>query len=401
MLNRLLSSLLLLLLAIGILIAWVPGGFLWHLAECVVFGLMLAWLAGWSAGKLEVRWSWQFVLFLGIVALGCLQLWRGWTVYPFATAQDILRWAVYAVVFFLAFQLFAGEDSVRTFRRLFLFYALAIAVESLLQWFGNGKIFGLFDAPELGGMGPFLNRDHYSTFVSVALPMGVAAMFRQPRHRWVYIIASAALYASVIAGGSRAGFILVTVELFLLFALVEFSGRMAVAAVALILLFGTVVGWDYLYGRFNEHDPYAGRREVAAATLTMVKASPAHGFGLGTWTTVYPAFASKDFGVFINAAHNDWLQWGSDGGVPMLACILALFAGSLAMVRRVPWALGVPIAFVHCLIDFPMQGRFLPAVVFLVFGIAARAALRLREEPSKPRRSRESLRQLTVSADAL
>jgi O-antigen ligase len=168
----------------------------------------------------------------------------------------------------------------------------------------------------------------------------------------------------------------------------------------LILIFGTVVGWDYLYGRFQQHDPYAGRREVAAATLTMVKASPAHGFGLGTWTAVYPAFASKDFGVFINAAHNDWLQWGSDGGVPMLACILALFAASLAMVRRAPWALGVPIVFVHCLIDFPMQGRFLPAVVFLVFGIAARAAIRREEEPSRPRRSRESLRQLTVSADA-
>jgi hypothetical protein len=393
MLNRLLSSLLLVLLGVGILVAWVPGGFLWYLAECAVFGLMLVWLAGWSAGKLEVRWSWRFVPFLGIVALGCLQLWRGWTVYPFATAQDTLRWAVYAEVFFLAFQLFAGEDSVHAFRRLFLFYALAVAVISLLQWFGSpAKIFGLFDAPETGGMGPFLNRGHYSTFIALALPMGVVGMLRQPRHRWSYIIASAALYASVIAGGSRAGFILVTFELLLLFALVEFSGRMAAAAVALILIFGTVVGWDYLY---------AGRREVAAATLTMMKASPAHGYGLGTWTIVYPAFALKDFGVLINAVHNDWLQWSADGGVPMLACILALFAGSLVMVRRVPWALGVPIVFVHCTIDFPMQGRFLPAVVFLVFGIAARDAIRHAEEHSRPRRPLESPPQLIVKADAL
>jgi O-antigen ligase len=387
MLNRLLSSLLLVLLGAGILVAWVPGGFLWYLAECAVFGLMLAWLAGWSAGKLELRWSWRFIPLLAIVALGCLQLWRGWTVYAFDTAQDTLRWAVYAVLFFLAFQLFDGEESVHAFHRLFLLFALAVAVISLWQWFGHGT--------------PILHRGHYSTFIAVALPMGVVGMARQPRHRWSYVIASAALYASVIAGGSRAGFVLVTCELFLLFALLELSGRMAAAAVGLILIFGTMVGWNYAFGRLDEHDPYAGRPEVVAATLTMVKASPAHGYGLGTWTIVYPAFASKDFGVFINAAHNDWLQWSAEGGLPMLASILALFAGSLAMVRRVPWALGVPMVFVHCMIDFPMQGRFLPAVVFLVFGIAARDAIRRAKEDSSPRGSREPSRQLMAKAEAL
>jgi O-antigen ligase len=111
----------------------------------------------------------------------------------------------------------------------------------------------------------------------------------------------------------------------------------------------------------------------------MVAANPAHGFGLGTWTTVYPSFAEKDFGVFINAAHNDWLQSAADGGLPMLACMLALFGGSMAILRRAPWAAGVPVAFLHGLVDFPMQGRFLPAVVFLTLGVAARAAVDRRQ----------------------
>ena len=92
----------------------------------------------------------------------------------------------------------------------------------------------------------------------------------------------------------------------------------------------------------------------------------------------------------MNAAHNDWLQWGADGGLPMLACIFALFVGSLWVLRRAPWAAGVPIAFVHCLIDFPMQGHFMPAVVFLMFGIAARSATR-RSEPAKATRPVETL----------
>jgi O-antigen ligase len=136
-----------------------------------------------------------------------------------------------------------------------------------------------------------------------------------------------------------------------------------------------VVGWETLYERLRIPDPYAGRREVASATVRMFKANPWKGSGLGTWTNVYPAYAPKDFGVFINAAHNDWLQWGAEGGIPMLACLFLLFGASVSLVRRVPWVLGVPIVFFHCLVEFPMQGRFLPAIVFLVLGIATRSVV--------------------------
>jgi O-antigen ligase len=89
---------------------------------------------------------------------------------------------------------------------------------------------------------------------------------------------------------------------------------------------------------------------------------------------VYPAYAEKDFGFFINAAHNDWLQWGDEGGIPMLFCVFLLFVVSVWLAWKLPWGLGVPAVFLHCLIDFPMQGRFLPATLFLVFGIVLRQA---------------------------
>jgi O-antigen ligase len=266
------------------------------------------------------------------------------------------------------------------FRRVFLIYALIVCVVSLLQWFaGNGKIFWLFDTQEKAGMGPFLNYDHYASFMALALPIGLFEMARSEKRRWVYAVISAVLYASVIASGSRAGFLLNTAEIFLVVVLVGFNKRSILLEVGLIVVFGGVVGWGYLYERFQYNDPYAGRREIALATVDMVKANPWHGYGLGTWTEVYPAFAKKDLGVFINAAHNDWLQWASDGGIPMAGCILVLFGGSVVILRRAPWAMGVPIVFVHGIIDFPMQGRFLPSVVFLLFGVAVRHALEVRQ----------------------
>ena len=189
----------------------------------------------------------------------------------------------------------------------------------------------------------------------------------------MFAFATATLYAAVIAGASRAGFILLTLEVVLLFLLLGFSGRIVLATIALMVLFVFIVGWEKLYNGLGAPDPYVGRREVAQSSLQMIHANPWKGTGLGTWTLVYPAWAKQDFGVIVNAAHNDWLQWAGDGGIPFAGLFVALFAGSVAVVRRVPWAMGVPIVFLHSLIDFPMQGRFLPALVFLILGVAARA----------------------------
>ena len=265
----------------------------------------------------------------------------GWSVYTFATEADTIRWGTYFLIFFLAFQLFGEDDSARAFRRVFTIYAFALAVVSILQYFlGNGRIYWLFESAETAGLGPFLNRDHYASFVALVLPVAAVEMVRHPHRRWFFALAMAVLYASVIAGASRAGFVLVTLEMLILFALLGFPGRTVWAVVALMVAFGFVVGWGTLYDRLGMPDPYAGRREVAAATVRMIEANPWKGIGMGTWTNVYPAYASKDFGVFINAAHNDWLQWGAEGGIPMLSCLLLLFGASVFLVRKVPWVLG-------------------------------------------------------------
>jgi O-antigen ligase len=374
--RRALSYALMALCGAGLLIAWTPQRLAWYLFEAVVFGLFILWTVAWSMEKLQACWSWLFLPLLAIVGWGAWQRHMGWSIYAFVTEAETVRWGAYFLIFFLAFQLFGEDGSAKSFRRLFTIYAFGLAVVSVLQYFlGNGKIYWLFEPAEPAALGPFLNRDHYASFIALALPPVAVEMLRHPRQRWFYVLAMAVLYASVIAGASRAGSVLVTLEVLVLFALLGFSGRTVLAVVVLMVAFGFVVGWGTLYERLGIPDPYAGRREVATATVQMFKASPWKGFGLGTWTNVYPAYAPKDFGVFINAAHNDWLQWGAEGGIPMLACLFLLFGASVFLARRVPWVLGVPIVFLHSLIDFPLQGRFLPTILLLVLGIAARSVL--------------------------
>jgi O-antigen ligase len=373
MLTRALSTILLILCAAGLLISWITMPVPWLVFEALVFVLLALWTAAWALGRVDAVWSWAFAPFLGIVAWGLVQLWQGWTVYPFATSTEILRWLTYAAIVFLAVQCFPADRGRGGFRRAFTVFALILAIESVFQHFlGNGKIFWLFTPPEPADLGPFLNRDHYASFIALALPCALVEMLRRPRQSWFYGLAAAVLYATVVAGASRAGFVLLTLEVVILVLLLSLPGRAVLGLAALIVILGFVVGWDTLYDRLQTPDPYAGRREVAAASVRMIEASPWKGHGLGTWTYVYPAYAPKDFGLFANAAHNDWLQWTSDGGVPVFLCCLALFLLAAAAAHRAPWALGVPIVFLHSLIDFPMQGRYLPAAVFLVLGVALR-----------------------------
>lgn len=358
----------------GLLLAWMPDDFAWRIFQMLVFALLALWTVAWTAGKTTASWSAALLPFAGILGWGAIQLHYGWTAYRYATSVDLLRWLTYAAVFFLAIQSFRGSGRRTEFRSAATIYALILAIVSVFQHFlGNGKIYWLFTPAEAANMGPFLNRDHYASFIALMLPMAVVDMLRKPRHSWFYGLTAAVLYASSIAGASRAGFVLLTLELIVLAMLVALPGRAVLGVAGLIVALGFVVGWDTLYERLQERDPYGGRREVAAATVQMIRAEPWKGYGLGSWTRVYPEFAERDFGVFINAAHNDWLQWTADGGAPMLACMMAIFLIAASLVQRCPWALGVPIVFLHCLIDFPMQGRYLPAILFLILGMALAA----------------------------
>jgi O-antigen ligase len=110
------------------------------------------------------------------------------------------------------------------------------------------------------------------------------------------------------------------------------------------------------------------RRQLTLSAVEMAREHPISGWGMGTWTQVYPAYARFDDGVFDNAAHNDWAQWASDGGVPMLL-LMAGFALALVMpaVRSV-WGIGFLFVLGYSLMEFHFQER--PQFGCFFFGLA-------------------------------
>lgn len=248
----------------------------------------------------------------------------------------------------------------------------------MIQWFtANGRIFWLFQTAYRDEvMGTFLNRDHYAVFVELVLPIALTRALLGVGPRLIYLLAAAFLYASVVGSGARAGTVLVSLEALAIIGVALLRNarayRTVLATAAAMAVCSLAAGWQYVWFRFHAADPLAFRREMALATFQIIHARPVTGFGLGTWPAVYPAFAVFDPpGIFMNHAHNDWLEWTADGGIPVALALLTVAFAAVSLARRNWWALGVPVALLHALVDFPMQKPAIAALAFFLLGAAA------------------------------
>jgi O-antigen ligase len=100
----------------------------------------------------------------------------------------------------------------------------------------------------------------------------------------------------------------------------------------------------------------------------MVHDRPLTGFGLGAWSSAYPAYARYDDGTFVNQAHNDWAQWAAEGGVPFFLLMLIVVVALARPAWRSLWGLGLMAVFLHALVDYPFEQR--PALAAYFFALA-------------------------------
>jgi len=272
--------------------------------------------------------------------------------------------------------------------RFVVYFGFGLSVLATLQMFsGEGKFFWLFPSGYTNFvMGPFVNRNQYAAFVEMILPVALWQALRDSRRASTYWMMAAAMAASVVASASRAGTVMVGVEVIAVLCACWWR-RLAPSATlirglaifgAVLLAFAMIVSWQPLRQRFNDdRDPFAGRREYVLSTLDMVRDRPAMGFGLGNWARVYPKYALSDDGSFVNQAHNDWLQWTAEGGVPFLVILLSLVALAAPAAIRSVWGIGLLSVWIHGLVDYPLQQR--PGVgawFFVLLGVLAAAARR-------------------------
>ena len=150
--------------------------------------------------------------------------------------------------------------------------------------------------------------------------------------------------------------------------------------------FTLAVGWERVWLRFQQNDPYLVRREFIVAAADMAKQRPLTGFGLGTFPEVYQRYAIKDFPFYANHAHNDWAEFAADGGVPFLLLVLIPFAAGVPTAVRNPWGLGLIAIMLHACVDFPFPRPAVSGWMFAMLALLymARTSDRISQRTVKP-----------------
>ena len=323
--------------------------------------------------------SWLVYL---IPAWGLLQILAHTSASSVETRQAVLRWGALAGVFFLTQAIARSKKVRRNLLSAFLIFAAAMAVLCLTQLFtSNGRVLWIFSTGYPDVYATFPSYNNYAQFVEIALPIALWRALREGWRSWWYALAGGILYASVIDSASRAGTVLCTAELLamIVIGLVKLrhpetglptrsTAAMLVMVPVLAAAFTLAVGWERVWLRFEQNDPYLVRREFVAAAIDMAKQRPLMGNGLGTFPEVYQRYAIRDFPFYANHAHNDWAEFAADGGVPFLLLVLIPFAAGIFSAVRNPWGLGLVAVMLHACVDFPFPR---PAVSGWMFAMLA------------------------------
>jgi len=401
--------------------AWVTLGLLASLQ------LLLWGIGSVRQGALKLIWSPLYLPVALFFLLGLVQYLARRALDRAETRQALVLLAADVVFFFLAMQLFstAGGETWRRFGLMVLVLAGLLGLFAILQFLaGATKIYGVVDVGGTSFFGPYVNPNHFAGLMEMLVPVAILYIAER-RGRltlaallWLGLPAAIAV-ASLLLSGSRGGLLALAAEIVIALALVpsgrtRFTRRHLGAAAAATVLGGALLfawvdpGWVSHRLALVAHvggPAWAElgdfRKTMAVDSLRMLRQHPILGVGLGDFETAYPGYQSFPSNLWIDYAHDDYVQAFAETGFLGAAFILSALALFLRLVfrdldRRLSskggWiqlgaALGCCGLLVHSFFDFNLHIPANAAWFAVMAGLACSAT-----ETRRRRRSGASLR---------
>lgn len=302
---------------------------------------------------------------------------RAWK--PLSVAAPMTRVGLLKLLMYCALGLWlllyplTGKQELRLYKsvvRTVLATGLVISLVGLAeQLFPNGKPLWIFSPYDWGGapvwgvrcFGPFANPDHFADYLAMVWPFALSGMLfpnllGKVRDRMAVPIlcgtVGLVVLAALLASGSRGGWLAAAVGsgavLALALRLPEQSQpaifRRGTRARLLVALGGALIVAVFLAALFTSNasrseadtrlnlalhqDSMWERSLMARNSLPMIGQFPLFGVGLGAWPEIYPKYSLPPWdNVFMNAAHNEYVQFFAEVGL----LGVALGAGFVAL----------------------------------------------------------------------
>ena len=346
----------------------------------------------------------------------------------------LLRGCAFTAGFFLTLALVNTRDRVRILLQVLVFSGTFQAAYGAFMVL-SGLELGFFVEKYVGqgvATGTFVNRNHLAGYLVMCLSAGIGLMMSQLAkerspdwkeriRRWLRLLLSPKIRLRIYLGVMVVALVLTRARMgnIAFFVALGLAGVLAVTAgqrfswrvviflgsvfVLDMLILGKWFGLDKLAERLARTQPEAeGRVEVSQYVLDYISHFPLTGSGGGTFYGILPNFQPPDMAGFTKHAHNDYLQFAAELGIPaagvlMLVVALAMLkafdaqrhSGS-SLIRGACFAVNMTIiwAALHSMTDFNLQ---IPAnaltfvtIIALAFVCPALSRRVAREAPPGP-----------------
>ncbi|MCF8090496.1 MAG: O-antigen ligase family protein [Desulfotignum sp.] len=263
--------------------------------------------------------------------------------HPVLAIQGLIMLATYLGFFWLVVVSVRSRKEQRTLVWVVVGTAAFLCVVGLLKRF-DILVFAWWDYSKEAGYGTsltgtYVNRNHMAGFLEMAIPM-MLGMFLirswSPEARIgiialvLFLIVCQALTLSR-GGWTGTAVAMVFMALVLLFKKGFVHKRLVgtllvgVVVTALIVMASTpVVERIITLTQGNLEDHIAHRRNLWKGTRTLIADHPVTGTGPGTFAVAYPPYQAPGYSLLSRYAHNDYLQFTAEAGIPAIPVMLVL-----------------------------------------------------------------------------
>jgi len=384
--------------------------------EACAMLLLAVWAARqWIHRELDLSGNVLYLPMAAFFALVLLQWMVGTTAYRHVTYSHLLLYVAYGMLVFVVTQTLHRSSQFELMAKMFTGYGAVVALFAVLQGMApNGKVYWIRTL-EQGGLiyGPYVNHNHYAGLMEMLtpFPLVLAATHFTDGGRKIAVAGIAALMAaSIFLSGSRGGMAAFVAQMVVLSVLLTRKREgnwkqplMLGAFLVMVIVFLLWMGNNELTRRLISIHSEA-RQEINGGVrltidrdcLRMLMRRPFLGWGLGTFPIVYPEFRSFYTNMFVNQAHNDYLQLLVETGLAgfsiavwFLVLVFRQAAGKLknwtenaSGALTVAAMLGCVGILVHSFLDFNLQ---IPANAALFYVLCAIAASKPLQESQRRR----------------
>jgi O-antigen ligase len=292
------------------------------------------------------------------------------SLYPWATRGATLKFAAFWLALLVTIDLAAVGQTHRTLATVLVASGCFQAIYGLAEYFsGRQHIFGYAKKYYTdGATGTFINRNHFAGYLELTIPIAIAlaattfaqlsaggrslgqrlaTLPGQQLFRTVALLVLALTMATaLVCSRSRMGIACTLMALLSVGLFLAWRGRgkgFMVAAFAVagatLLLFSQGDAAGSVVGRFlgipADLSHGLGRWGIWTQAFAVLKAFPIAGVGMGAFPAVFPAFRTMGEGVYLDHAHNDFLEFAAEtGGIGVAVLAVAAFLVMSAALRR-------------------------------------------------------------------